>query len=157
MESSDVANAFTRMLHALDARDWAGVRREFADQIDMDYSSLFGTPPERVQADEQVAGWQTFASVFDATQHITGPFVVTIDDDHATADTHLRAYHHIKGAPGGDIWMVAGHYRVRLHRIGSHWKIGGITLTVLYQEGNRGILETALAHAASSKAGAQPR
>jgi SnoaL-like protein len=157
MESSDVANAFTRMLHALDAGDWAGVRREFADQIDMDYSSLFGTPPERVQGDAQVVVWQAFASAFDATQHVTGPFVVTIDDDQATAETHVRAYHQITGATGGEIWMVAGHYQVRLHLIGGRWKISGIKLTVFYQEGNRSILEAALARAADpSRVDAQP-
>ena len=151
MESSVVSDAFTRMLHAIDARDWSGVRREFADRIDIDYESLFGTPAERVDADGQVAGWQAFASVFDATQHVTGPFVVTMKgDDEATAETHVRAYHQIKGAAGGEIWMVAGHYKVRLHLVAGQWKIGGITLTVFYQDGNHDIFDIARARAASS-------
>ena len=45
----------------IDAKDWAGVRRTFADTLDMDYSSLFGDPPARVEADQQVAGWRLFA------------------------------------------------------------------------------------------------
>jgi hypothetical protein len=32
--------------------------------------------------------------------------------------------------------MVAGHYEVRLRPINGTWKIAGITLTALYQEGN---------------------
>jgi hypothetical protein len=30
MNSADAADAFTSMLHAIDARDWKGVRRAFA-------------------------------------------------------------------------------------------------------------------------------
>jgi hypothetical protein len=40
---TDVAragDAFTRMLHAIDAKDWDGVRREFADTLEMADSSL---------------------------------------------------------------------------------------------------------------------
>ncbi len=109
------------------------MRRAFADRVDVDYSSLFGVPAAAVAADDQVAGWRAFASVFDATQHVTGPIVMTQDTSGATAHTHVRAYHQIKGAPGGEIWMVAGHYRVRLVLSGNTWKIAGITLTVFYQ------------------------
>jgi hypothetical protein len=68
--------------------------------------------------------------------------------DGATAHAHIRAYHQIKDAKGGDIWMVAGHYIVRLVPTGENWKIAGITLQVFYQEGNREILALARARAA---------
>ena len=45
--------------------------------------------------------------------------------------------------------MVAGHYIVTLQRSNDQWKIGGITLTVLYQEGNQRIPEIARARVAS--------
>jgi hypothetical protein len=150
MESLEAANAFTRMLHAIDAKDWAGVRREFADRIDIDYRSLFGEPAAQVGRDEHVAGWQAFASAFDATQHITGPLVVTSAHDRATADTHVRAYHQINGAAGGEIWIVAGHYTVRLRSIAGHWRIDGLTLTVFYQAGNLEIPNIARSRVSSS-------
>ena len=150
MESTEPASAFTRMLHAIDAKDWAGVRREFADRIDIDYYSLFGDPVVHVEADAHVAGWQAFASAFDATQHLTGPFVVAITDDQATAETHVRAYHQIKGAAGGEMWMVAGHYTVRLRLSAGQWKIDGLTLTVFYQDGNLDIPNIARSRASSS-------
>jgi SnoaL-like domain len=105
----------------------------------MDYSSLCGVPAATVDADAQVAEWRAFASAFDVTQHITGPIVVGPDADGAMAQTHIRAYHQIKGAPGGDIWIVAGHYTVRLVLTAEAWKIAGITLQVFYQEGNTAI------------------
>jgi ketosteroid isomerase-like protein len=150
MHSTEVADAFTRMLHAIDAKDWPGVRYEFADHIDIDYQSLFGAPAARVEADAHVAGWQDFATAFDTTQHITGPFVVTTTNDRATAETHVRAYHQIKGTDGGETWMVAGHYTVRLRLIAAQWKIDGITLTVFYQEGNLNIPNIARSRASAS-------
>jgi hypothetical protein len=146
MDTTDATNTFTRMLHAIDAKDWDGVRRTFAPEMDMDYRSLFGVPPARVSGDDQVAGWRAFAEAFTATQHVTGPIIVTAQSpDAVIAEAHVRAYHQIKGAPGGDLWMVAGHYVVRLARMDEAWKIAAITLHVFYQEGNARIPEIARA------------
>jgi SnoaL-like domain len=150
MDGRNAADTFTSMLHAIDAKDWNGVRLAFADRVDVDYSSLFGEPAATVAADDLVAGWRAFASVFDATQHVTGPIVVTSDPFEAAAHTHVRAYHQVRGAPGGEVWMVAGHYTARLLSIGDTWKIGGITLSVFYQDGNMAIPDLARARAASN-------
>ena len=136
MDTVRAADVFTSMLHAIDAKDWDGVRRSFDDELAIDYSSLFGAPAAVVRGDDQVREWHAFASGFDATQHITGPIVVQATDAGAIAHTHVRAYHRMYSAPGGDTWMVAGHYEVRLRPVGGTWKIAGITLTVLYQDGN---------------------
>ena len=150
-DSSEAASAFTRMLHAIDAKDWDGVRRAFADHVDIDYSSLFGVPAARVNADEHVAGWRAFAQAFDATQHVTGPIVVSPEPpDRAIAQTHVRAYHRIAGAAGGGTWMVAGHYEVRLAPCQGTWVIAAITLRVFYQDGNLGIPEMARSRVAAS-------
>jgi hypothetical protein len=149
----DVTHAgatLTRLLHAIDAKDWRGVRDTFADTLDMDYQSLFGDPPMRIDADQQVAGWQQFAGAFDVTQHVTGPILVTADGNDALAHTHVRAYHRISGAVGGDVWMVAGHYTVKLSRVREAWKIAGMTLTVFYQEGNLRIPKIARGEIAAS-------
>jgi SnoaL-like domain len=150
IDNADAGDTITRMLHAIDAKDWQGVRDEFADTLDMDYQSLFGDPPIRIDADQQVNGWRQFAGAFDVTQHLTGPIVVVSDRSGAVADTHVRAYHRIAGAAGGDVWMVAGHYNVKLILVGDHWKIAGMTLTVFYQEGNLRIPEIARARAGAS-------
>jgi SnoaL-like domain len=158
MDTIDVANTLTRMLHAIDAKDWDGVRREFASQLEMDYQSLFGDPPIRISGDDQVAGWRLFAGGFTSTQHLTGPIIVTPrPPDRAIANTHVRAYHQIVGTPGGDIWMVAGHYEVQLARIADAWKIAGITLRVFYQEGNMRIPDIARGRVASTRGASDAR
>jgi hypothetical protein len=147
MDSSDAADAFTSMLHAIDARDWEGVRRAFADEIHIDYSALFGAPAAVVGAHEHVASWQAFARHFDATQHVTGPMVVRPDGPGMIARTHVRAYHRMAGIAGGDTWIVAGHYEARLRHHNGEWKIVGLTLRVFYQDGNIAIPDTARSRA----------
>jgi SnoaL-like domain len=150
MQLADAAATFTSMLHDIDAKDWVGVRSAFTDQVDIDYSSLFGVPAARTSADDLVGGWQRFTGGFDATQHLTGPVLVTGVAGGAEAHTHVRAYHHVKGEPAGDVWMVAGHYEVRLAPSPGGWKIAGITLRVFYQEGNMAIPDAARLRAAAA-------
>jgi hypothetical protein len=123
------ADVLTRMLHALDARDWDLVRASFADEFGMDYTSLWGGEPGTVRADDLVAEWSAFGGGFTATQHLTGP-VLTVDD---RLHTHVVAHHWLRDAPGGDSWVVYGHYTVRVE----NGRIAEITLRTFYQEGNR--------------------
>jgi hypothetical protein len=107
MNTADAATTFTAMLHAIDARDWDGVRNAFADRIDLNYQSLFGAPATTVDRDAHVAGWRSFAGAFDATQHITGPILVSETSGGATASTHVRAYHYVNGAAGATYgWRI---------------------------------------------------
>jgi hypothetical protein len=53
---TDDAAVLTRMLHAIDARDWDGVRAEFAEEVATDYTSLWGGEPATVSVDDLLAG-----------------------------------------------------------------------------------------------------
>ena len=130
------SDVFTRMLHALDQRDWQHVRDAFADHVDVDYSSLFGAPPATMSSDDQIGAWRSFVGAFDATQHLTGPFVASERQGDVLGSTSVRGYHRIAGAPGGDTWMVAGLYQVRFVHRRAGWRIIGLTLKVFYQDGN---------------------
>jgi SnoaL-like domain len=144
-----VSGVFTHMLHAIDLCDWQAVRDAFADHVDVDYSSLFGVPAATVSSDEHVGGWRSFGAAFDATQHLTGPFVTSEREGEVLASTSVRAYHRIAGAPGGDTWMVAGLYRVRFVHRRAGWRIIGITLKVSYQDGNLDLPKIAQSRAAA--------
>lgn len=144
MSSGDV---LTRLLHAIDVLDWPVVRECLADRLRVDYSELFGGEPEELSGDELVTNWRGLLPGFDATQHMTGPVLVTEDGADTWLDTHVRAYHRIAEAPGGPIWAVHGHYRVGLDGTG---RIAELTLRVFYQEGNSGLVELAGRRAAES-------
>jgi len=144
-----VSGVFTHMLHAIDLRDWQAVRDAFADHVDIDYSSLFGAPAATVSSDEHVGGWRSFGGAFDATQHLTGPFVTSEREGAVLGSTSVRAYHRIAGAPGGDTWIVAGLYHVRFVHRRAGWRIIGLTLKVTYQDGNLDLPRIAQARAAA--------
>jgi hypothetical protein len=144
-----VSGVFTRMLHALDLRDWQAMRDAFADHVDVDYRSLAGEPAATVSGDDLAGGWRSFVGAFDVTQHLTGPIVsVEMPGGEMKLATHVRGVHRIAGAAGGETWMVAGHYQARLVHRRAGWRILGLTLTVLYQEGNLELPRIARARAA---------
>ncbi|MGH4014276.1 MAG: nuclear transport factor 2 family protein [Pseudonocardiaceae bacterium] len=132
-DRDDVRDAVTRMLHAIDALDWPGVEAAFADELRIDYSSLFDGEPETVTTAELIARWRGLLPGFDATQHMTGPVIVSISAEGgaASADTHVRGYHHIADAQGGSVWQVAGHYIMELVKQADRWKITSLTLHLL--------------------------
>ena len=139
------ADVLTRLLHAVDRLDWAEVRRCLAGEIRVDYTELSGGEPETLAADDLVARWRALLPGFDATQHITGPVLVSYDGGPGVrADAHVRGYHRL----GTETWAVHGHYVARL----LDGKIAELTLQVFYQEGNLGLPEEAI-----KRAGTRPR
>jgi hypothetical protein len=125
------ADVITRMLHAIDRLDWVTVRNSFADEVATDYTSLWGGEPENLTADELVARWTEFASGLAATQHQTGPVVVS--DGHA--ETHVVAHHWLPEAQGGDLWTVHGHYIARM----ADGRIAELILETFHAGGHDGL------------------
>lgn len=132
-----IAATITRMLFAIDTLDWPAVRAALADEVETDYTSLFSGSIERLKADTLVQRWQSLLPGFDATQHLTGPIVVNIGKDRtAVAETHVRGYHYIE-TESPSVWMVAGHYVMRMEQTAAGWRIASIRLDTYRQEGNR--------------------
>jgi hypothetical protein len=123
MTSSDV---LTRMLHAIDALDWATLRDCFTDPVHTDYTSLWGGQPEIKRVDDLIAQWTEFANGFGATQHVTGPLLVSSDH----VQTHVTAHHWRPGT--GQAWVVYGHYTARL----AGGKIAELTLHSFHAGGD---------------------
>src|SRR5690606_1240782 len=123
--------------------------------------SLWGGTPQEITGNEVVAAWQQLLPGFDATQHLTGPIVVTAaNDTGATCATTVRAYHTLVEDGRTDVWMVAGRYQISLVPAPSAtppWRISGITLRLAYEEGDRALVEQAQARVAKGSGGrAQP-
>src|SRR5262245_45149069 len=106
-----------RVPHLLDARRWRELRALFEDNVETDYTSLFGGEIQRQRADDLVlGGWQKVLSSLEATHHLLGPIDVTLKGRSAFAECHVQAYHRAPQAKSGPEWTVAGHYVFTLHR-----------------------------------------
>jgi hypothetical protein len=126
----------------IDHKRWPELRRLYAAEVRTDYTSLFGGTPQVQPGDALIEAWRRLLTPV-VTQHLLGPITVELDGSKAMAHCHVRGYHHVKGTPGGDEWMVAGHYVFELGREGSAWRIRGMTLETFYQTGNLRLLELA--------------
>lgn len=131
-----------RFFHAIDSRDWVTVRALLADEVALDYVSLFGGEPETVPADEVIGRWEGLLPGFDATQH----FLSALDVTGRTVTCNVRGYH----ALGGEVWMVAGWYRLTLDDADPP-RVAGIVLETLYETGDRSLVERATAQAAAPR------
>jgi len=139
-----VQSVVTQILHAIDMRRWSVLPPLFTAYVITDYTTLFGGEVQRQQRDDLIRGWRQLLSPLDATQHLLGPIDVhLIGYARADADCHVRAYHVWEKATGGNEWMVAGHYLFELEMHNGAWQVSDLTLHMLYQTGNRNILEQA--------------
>ena len=148
----EIQTTVTRMLHAIDALDWATFRTAFTPELHLDYTSLFPGQPETLSVDTLLGRWVPFAHGYDATHHQIGPVVVVdANDDRAVAEAHVRADHFLAEAAGGPIWTASGHYRWTLERRGADWKIAAIVFQLAFQDGNRDLPAMATARGSAGK------
>lgn len=138
-----VRDSVTRVAHHIDARDWPRLRSLYADEVTTDYTSLFGGEVQRQPADALIDAWRGILTPLQATQHLLGPVSVQLEGDRARAECHVRGYHYLDGAPGGNEWLVAGHYVFELSEAGARWRIEKMTLVTYHQAGNRQLLQEA--------------
>ncbi|WP_166906334.1 nuclear transport factor 2 family protein [Mycobacterium sp. DL440] len=129
-----------RYATGVDSRDWQLFRTCFADEVEGDYSSVFGTPPARLSADEFVAMIAPVMTVLTATQHMITNLVITFEDeDHANVDAYVRAIHYNAAADGGTEQTVYGYYTNAFVRTVDGWRISKLKLTSRIQTGNPGV------------------
>jgi hypothetical protein len=120
--NSDISDVITRLLHAIDAQDWAAVRDTLADRVETDYTSLFGGAPQGQPAEELIASWKGLVPGFDATQHLTGPILSDVSGAEGRAYCAVTAVHRL----GDASWTVSGHYDIEVSRAGDGWRIRAI-------------------------------
>ncbi len=110
MAGTEITSVVNSIVILSDLRDWASVRRCFADQVDVDYTSLTGGKPKTIAAEALVQRWKTaFESTFKTTQHLLGTHVITLQGDTATCLSHFQARHTTLDTTKG-IWTLGGHY-----------------------------------------------
>lgn len=141
-DRESIAATVVDVAHFIDHKQWRELRDLYADTVQMDYTSLFGGEVQEQRGDALIEAWRRLLTPI-VTQHLLGPIAVEINGASATARCHVRGYHHAKGTPAGEDWMVAGHYVFHLGKDGSMWKIRAMKLETFYQTGNTKLLEVA--------------
>lgn len=142
LDRLDIVETCTRMCWHTDKREWDRLRTDvFADEVLVDYSSLDGGEPAGLAAQDLIAAWRGLLSGLTATQHLLTNHLVRAEGDTAVATADFQATHLLSNALGGPLWTLGGHYRFTLRRTAAGWRIDGLTMTAVWAEGNRHILE----------------
>lgn len=123
----------------VDLRDWELYRSIFTDEFEADLSSLSGSEPQLVTADDWVAQVRSGLSGYRGTQHIMSNHRVSIAGDEAKTKVYFQATHYLPNDQGDSHWSIGGYYDHTLVRTPQGWKIRKLKLTVIWSEGNRGL------------------
>jgi hypothetical protein len=146
---AEVLDVLARFAHGIDGRDWILYRSVFADEVDVDYTSYRTGSAARMAADDWVARARRLFPGLDATQHVLVNPWFRPDDLGSGAgmrvQTSMRADHFLDGMR----YTLGGRYVHRLADAGEGWRIRAVTLTVTWEEGDKGLLATAAARAAA--------
>lgn len=135
-----VSQAITDIAAGTDRHDWVRVRNAFADTVTTDYTGLWGGDPITQPADELIAGWAAFLPGFEITHHmVTNHTITEATDTAAKAEADFTATHRIEDG----FWVLGGRYSFDLVKDGMVWKVASMTMTPLWETGDRALVAQA--------------
>ena len=119
-----------------DAKKWRKLRTLFADEVEVDFTSLAGGEPAKISAEELIKGWETNLFEDKKTYHQRGNHRIKITDDKAEVFSKAYAFNLLEEGEAKGFWEVWGNYTHTLARTEKGWKCSGMTLEVIYQRGD---------------------
>jgi SnoaL-like domain len=122
--------------NACDAKDWEKCNSFFADEIEVDFTSLSGGEPAKISADDLINGWKANLFTEKKTYHQRGNHRIEIDGDTATVFSKAYAFNLLESGEITGLWEVWGNYNHTLKRTNEGWKCSGMTLKVIHQRGD---------------------
>lgn len=142
IDQAEIINLINFFLFSVDTRDYDAMRSCLTEQIDFDYSALFGTsmPPF---ADELIEEVRRNHQGLRGIQHITTNHYVTFNGDTAQCQANFQAQHFLPNDRGSNLWTLGGRYLYNLVRDGGDWKICGCVISVAWTDGNLQIFDLA--------------
>jgi len=138
VDRQEIVDTVVRYAQALDAKDWAGARASFADEIETDYGDLRGTGPERVRAEAFVELRRTALERLQ-THHLSTNHLVTLDGDRATCVSATLIHRLDPARTSDNTFDTLAHYTHTLARTPQGWRITGVKQTVAWNRGNPAI------------------
>lgn len=132
----DIRAVVDEVDNACDLKEWQRLRGYFADEIDVDFSSLAGGGPMRITSNQLIDAWRTNLFVDKKTFHQRGNHLINIEGDKATVFSKGYAFNLLEAGPVTGFWEVWGNYTHTLSRAGDGWKVDGMKLDVIRQRGD---------------------
>jgi hypothetical protein len=139
LDRAEISDVQLRYATGVDMRDWKLFRSCFAEEIEVDFTSVFGgSGPRKVSGDQWAEAARRTVSGFKTTQHL-----ITVDGDKALCVAYLQAQHCLPNEQGDSMQTIGGYYTNHFIRTPHGWKIRSCKLTMTWSKGNWGIFELA--------------
>ncbi|MEJ0022056.1 MAG: nuclear transport factor 2 family protein [Alphaproteobacteria bacterium] len=135
LDESEIVRIAAAVDDAVDRKDWNAARTYFEDEVDVDFSSLGGTP-SRISASGLVGNWQTTLTAEKQSFHLRSDPIVTISGDSATMVSHGYAWNKRTDRDRGDLWEVWGVYEHKFARTPQGWHITGMKFVKTMERGD---------------------
>jgi hypothetical protein len=113
IDRAEISDVQLRYATGLDSRDWPLFRSCFTDEIETDFSSVFGGEARKVSADRWTEAARRSLCGLAATQHMITNHVITIDGDQATCIAYVQARHFLPNDSGDSMQTMFGYYTNR--------------------------------------------
>lgn len=133
-DEEQIREAIASLATATDSRDWAGVAAVFAEQVEMDYTSVVGGTPGLVSRANLVSGWTQGLERYESTKHNFSDVQVTVTENTARAMFTGQATHVKKN---GERWSCGGDYEYQFVRSPDGWKARSATFRMRWEQGIR--------------------
>jgi ketosteroid isomerase-like protein len=134
-----IHDLLVRVAFAQDANDWEALADCFTP--DATYAYPGGN---LVGADLIVGRARTALTPLDASQHLLGTILVTVEGHKADTVCYFQSQHVRYGAPGGDLYAIAGTYCDRLEKGDDGcWRIVHRTQQYTWRDGNPEVIRRA--------------
>ena len=130
-DRADIHDLIVRLAHAQDDRDWHALGDCYLP------GAVYVHPGGSLTGVDAIIDRTRIAlTPLDASQHLLGSILVTVEDDQASAVTYFQAQHVRHDTSGGDLYVIAGTYRDRLVRSAHRWQIAHRTQDYTWRDGN---------------------
>ncbi len=133
-DSERIERLVGQLARTADTRDWSGLRALFADEVDVDYTSVSGGQPARIAADTLVANWAQGLGAYAQTKHHFSDIVVRVTGDRATAAFTGQATH---AKSDGKRWSCGGDYTYVFAHTAAGWRAISAKFDLRWEQGTR--------------------
>jgi hypothetical protein len=131
-----IIEAVDTIFDTVDAKDWEAVRSLFAEEVDVDFTSLAGGDPARITVDQLVGGWVTGLHKRKQSWHFVSHYRVRVTGDTAVANVKGYAWNRLDEGLGGGMWEVWGTYELSFARVVTGWQANAFRFTAQATRGD---------------------
>ncbi|MEM8891070.1 MAG: nuclear transport factor 2 family protein [Bacteroidota bacterium] len=143
-ERQSLEQRISQLFIATDERDWENLKSIFAEEVELDYSSMSGNPAAKLSPSQIIESWKTILPGFSSTHHQIGNFQVEVQDKVAQVFCYGTATHYLED-PAGNVWTVVGSYNFQLKPDQKEsWRVSSMRFNYKYMDGNLSLPQKAM-------------